>query len=166
MKRAIQRIAPFAFGLMLTSVYASAQAATVVTDRPSYNVGSEVRVKAASLPEHRPSGRLTASIRYAGETKPIASHIPVRTSGQAAAAHASTVPTRAVYTPLWRIPAAARAGRYEIDLAGAVPQRNAASFVVYRKFVAIEKIDLGKTFYTSGDPVACAVILRNLTAKP
>ncbi|HEV2177457.1 MAG TPA: PIG-L family deacetylase [Terriglobia bacterium] len=147
-------------GLLLASVDAGAQAVRVVTDRPSYNAGSEVRVEVVPMPDQSVSGpHLAASIRYAGETQPVASHIPLR----AAAAHTSK--TSAVYAPLWRIPPSARAGRYEIDLDGA-SGTDAASFVIYRKLVQVERIELGKTFYTSGDPVECAVIVKNLTAKP
>jgi LmbE family N-acetylglucosaminyl deacetylase len=38
-----------------------------------------------------------------------------------------------------------------------------ASFSVYRKLVKIERIRLGKAFYTPGDAVSCAVDLKNLS---
>jgi LmbE family N-acetylglucosaminyl deacetylase len=75
---------------------------------------------------------------------------------------------------LWRIPAGARTGRYTVDVEAidATSKKTVArlapatSFAVHRKLVRIERIDLGKTFYASGDPVSCRVVLRNLSGKP
>jgi LmbE family N-acetylglucosaminyl deacetylase len=78
------------------------------------------------------------------------------------------------YSLLWRIPATARTGRYEVDAVVDNPQSrevywresHAASFTVYKKLVHIEEIRLDKTFYTAGDSVAVVVRLSNLTDQP
>jgi LmbE family N-acetylglucosaminyl deacetylase len=146
------------------------QQVQTVTDRTTYNVGSEVRLKivlpqGASAP---PASKLLVTVRYAGESKPVAERVPL--SSSLAAGHE----TLAEYHDIWKIPSTARTGRYEIDLAAKDPesgeaifsQTGATSFAIYRKLVQIERIELGNTFYTPGDHLHCKVDLKNLTSRP
>jgi LmbE family N-acetylglucosaminyl deacetylase len=141
-----------------------------VTDSVSYNVGSTVRLK-VFLPPSEPSRSapfdISANIRYAGDEKflqeknvEISSHVIP-----------GVKETATDYRTLWRIPEQARTGRYEVVIilndsqshAALGAARPVASFSVYRKLVKIERIRLDKTFYTPGDPVACAVDLKNFS---
>jgi len=140
-----------------------------VTDNVSYNVGSEVRVKVV-LP---PAGSLgtapvdiSANLRYAGEQNYLEPKNVQIARGITLGAKESATE----YYPLWKIPEDARTGRYEVVLAlsGSPSVVNAqaapvTSFSVYRKLVKIERIRLGKAFYTTGDSVSCAVDLKNLS---
>ncbi len=143
-----------------------------VTDNVSYNVGSEVRLKVilpASEQSRSAPFDISANLRYAGEERfleekdvEIASHV---TTGEKE--------TATDYHALWKIPEGARTGRYEVVVSLTDSQSHAdlsvaqrvplPSFVVYRKLVKIERIQLDKTFYTPGDPVACQVDLKNLS---
>ena len=139
----------------------------LATDKTSYNGGETVRVKIApSVPkESSPGSDLFLTIRYAGETKPVSERIPFKGKEQSASSDD--------YREIWKVPDDARTGRYEIELATQDPKSPrtgstlppAASFVVHRKLVRIERIELDKTFYTSGDPVSCRAVLRNLTGR-
>ena len=139
----------------------------LATDKISYNGGETVRVKIApSIPkESSPGSDLFLTIRYAGETKPVSERIPFKGKEQSASSDD--------YREIWKVPDDARTGRYEIELATQDPKSPrtgstlppAASFVVHRKLVRIERIELDKTFYTSGDPVSCRAVLRNLTGR-
>jgi LmbE family N-acetylglucosaminyl deacetylase len=143
-----------------------------VTDNVSYNVGSEVRLKVI-LPVSQQSLSapidISANIRYAGEERfleeknvEIASH--VSPGGKETATD---------YRLLWKIPEDARTGRYEVVVTLTDSQSHSnllvgqrvplPSFVVYRKLVKIERIQLDRTFYTPGDAVACQVDLKNLS---
>ncbi len=135
-----------------------------VTDNISYNVGESVRVRI--LPGAATSVNYLATIRYAGESKPVLRRTPlVAPAGQGAGE---------AYRALWKVPASARTGRYEIDIEAVEPVAKkqvallapAASFAVHRKLVRIERVELGKTFYTSGDSISCRAVLRNLSGKP
>ncbi|MBZ5516494.1 MAG: PIG-L family deacetylase [Acidobacteriia bacterium] len=145
----------------------SVKAVRAVTDSISYNVGEVVRLRVlADGANEGSAGDYFVTIRYAGETKPIVEHVRLAGSSKSA--------KEGGYREVWRIPADARTGRYEIDLSStdATSHRqplklpNAASFAVHRKLLRIERIELGKTFYTPGDPVSCRVVLRNLTDHP
>jgi len=137
-----------------------------VTDSVSYNAGSEVRLKVFLAPSEH-TFDIFANLRYAGEKESleqqnveIASHL-----------NPAQKETATDYHALWKIPEEARTGRYEVDVTLSDSQshqvlslaRRVASFSVYRKLVKIERIQLDRTFYTPGDPVACKVELRNLT---
>ncbi len=140
-----------------------------VTDNVSYNVGSQVRVKVV-LPAADSVGSapidISANLRYAGEQKYLQPKNVQIARGITLGAKESATE----YYPLWKIPEDARTGRYEVVLAfsGSPSVVNAqavpvASFSVYRKLVKIERIRLGKAFYTPGDAVSCAVDLKNLS---
>lgn len=122
---------------------ASAAAITAVTDNTTYNAGSAVRARLA------PAGSGVASIRYAGEDKPLVAG--VRIGGE--------------YSLLWKLPWDARNGRYEIDLTpdGGSPIRDAGSFAVHRQLVKVVSVDLDKTFYTAGDAVNPRIVVENLS---
>ncbi|MBZ5546171.1 MAG: PIG-L family deacetylase, partial [Acidobacteriia bacterium] len=165
---AVVGVFAFASALLVAASFARAKAPlAAVTDNISYNVGEVVRLRA--LPEgadQSPPADYFVTLRYAGESKALLEHVrlpdgpkPAKDSG---------------YREVWRIPADARTGRYEIDLAATDPAshrslfdlKRVASFAVHRKLVRIERVELGKTFYTPGDPVSCRVVLRNLTEHP
>jgi LmbE family N-acetylglucosaminyl deacetylase len=142
-----------------------------VTDNVSYDVGSQVRVKVV-LPPADSFGSapidISANLRYAGEQKYLeANNLQIARGITLGAKESATE-----YYPLWKIPEGARTGRYEVVLAlsGSASVVNAqavpvASFSVYRKLVKIERIRLGKAFYTPGDAVSCAVDLKNLSGR-
>lgn len=141
--------------------------AHVVSEKTSYNVGETVRVRIVpSLrKESSPRSDLFLTIRYASETKPLLERIHIKGKEQSAGSDD--------YREIWKVPEDTRTGRYEIELAAQDPKNpqagstlpHAASFVVHRKLVRIERIELDKTFYTSGDPVSCRAVLRNLTGQ-
>jgi LmbE family N-acetylglucosaminyl deacetylase len=141
--------------------------ASAVTDNISYDVGETVRLRL--LPggaAENTAADYDVTLRYAGESKAILEHVRLPGGSKSAKEDA--------YQEIWRIPAEARTGLYEIDLAATDRASHrqlfnlphAASFAVHRKLVRIERIELGKTFYTPGDPVACRVVLRNLSDHP
>ncbi len=147
------------------------EAAKAVTDRPIYDAGSEVRVEVLfSGAEAIRFGSLdlSAMVRYAGEDGAVAG--PVTVSHDFAP---STDKPSTGYQPLWKIPADARTGRYEVDVVArksgssqvALSLPNAVSFAVYRKLVKIDRIQLDRTFYTSGDVIASRATIKNLTDR-
>src|SRR5437762_8679192 len=117
-----------------------------ITDRKSYNVGAQVRIR------FEPATSATASIRYAGEEKPVVTEIPI---------------AGAEYKPLWDVPWTARTGRYEVDLArtGGSTIRAATSFAVHRQLVKVVTLELDKAFYTSGDPVNPRIVVQNFSDR-
>jgi LmbE family N-acetylglucosaminyl deacetylase len=140
-----------------------------VTDMTTYDVGSTVRLKVFPSASGAPQGgsmEILATVRYAGQNASATALASVTLEVAAAG--------RAEYRELWRIPETAATGRYEVDLEERDPQSQqtvatqprAASFAVHRKLVEIERIELGKTFYTSGDAVGVSVTLKNLTGHP
>ena len=158
-------------GLALAATDARSQATFFrpVTDNVSYNMGSQVRVKVV-LPPADSFGAapidISANLRYAGEQKYLEPENVQIARGITLGAKESATE----YYPLWKIPEDARTGRYEVVLAlsGSSSVVNAqavpvTSFSVYRKLVKIERIRLGKAFYTPGDAVSCAVDLKNLS---
>ncbi len=117
-----------------------------VSDYTNYNVGDVVRIRLQTAHGAR------LSIRYAGETKPIATAGPISGSG---------------YAPVWRIPSDTRTGRYEVDVteAGGNVVSDATSFAVHRQLAKIISVELDKTFYTSGDSVNPTIVIRNLSDR-
>ncbi len=165
-------------GLMLVAARAWPQSGVyAITDQTTYNAGSELRLKfvvapVGSAPDFSPipgARDVVATIRYAGETHPVVDGLPLPIS---------LFPLRPEYSPgygqLWKVPLDARTGRYEIDIVGrdSKSQRvvftlpRVASFTVHRKLVRIERIELDRTFYAAGDPVACRATLKNLADRP
>jgi len=158
-------------GILLLPVLARAQGSVLaVTNRTSYNVGAEVLLRLVPAPGASVRADLvfSATVRYEGESPAVFTSAP---------SQVWTCPSGAVTSPysvLWKIPQDAPTGRYEVDLLGydrvsgqivaKVPQ--AGSFAVYRKRVKIERIELGKAFYVTGDRVACDITLKNLTHQP
>ncbi len=167
-----QRALAFLLWLLVAALHAWSQARIqAVTDQSSYNVGSTVRLEIifpnSSAP--RPVSDLSVRLRYAGESRPLLNQLPLSASFIPSGAERTTG-----YHELWKIPSNARTGRYEIDLVARDPKSRevtsdlprAAAFVVHRKLVRIERVELDKPFYTSGDPIACRVALRNLSGQP
>ena len=167
----------FAVSLGLAPIRAEALSdLSASTDRITYDAGSEAEIRILEPP--RPTGstkpteidqrsaELTAIVRYEGAE---ASAAPVVRTKLYTAAQPP-----AGYVPLWSIPAAAAAGRYDVDLEARDPashrlivtQTNVVSFAVHRKLVRIERIDLDKALYAPGDPVRVTVVVRNLTRQP
>ncbi len=144
----------------------------VVTDRPTYDAGSEARLEVlfpGANTSNLGSLDLSATVRYAGESSAVTGPVTVSRAFVPSAEKPSTG-----YQPLWKIPADARTGRYEVDIvareSGSSQSRfdisNAVSFAVYRKLVKIDRIHLDRTFYTSGDTIACRATIKNLTGHP
>src|SRR5208337_601792 len=161
-----------AAGIALTATSAWPQdTPKVVTDNVSYNVGSIVRLKVILPPslDSRPTPLdISANIRYAGEERFLeGKNVEIATRVTLSGKETATD-----YRTLWKIPEDARTGRYEVaviltdsqshePLVGA-RRAPLPSFSVYRKLVKIERIQLDRTFYAPGDPVACEVDLKNL----
>ncbi len=171
MRKSICTKLVFVAGLLLLPMLAHAQSSVLaVTNRTSYDAGSEVLMRLVPAPGASIRGGLafSATIRYDGESQAVYTTPP---------SHVWTcpgTPATSSYSLLWKIPANSRTGRYEIDLLGYdrisgdtfIRARQAGSFAVYRKLVKIERIKLGKTFYVTGDPVTCDITLKNLTHQP
>ncbi len=171
--QAIARTMLFAAALAISATTAwPEEPVGAVTDNITYDVGAEVRLKVlfprSPMPDKSPVD-ITATIRYAGESKPIVGKVPIASSFIATKSDYSTG-----YRTLWKIPSNSQTGRYEVDLVASDPKSRksvfslarAATFAVHRKLVRIERVELDKTFYTSGDAVACKVVVRNQTAQP
>ncbi|MEJ2009079.1 MAG: PIG-L family deacetylase [Acidobacteriota bacterium] len=161
----------FLAGALLLPVLAQAQASVLaVTNRTDYDVGSEVLMRLVLAPgaSIRAGLVFSATIRYDGESQALFATPPSHVW------ECSSDPASNSYSALWKIPLDARTGRYEIDLLGydkisgevVFKIRQAGSFAVYRRLVKIESIKLGKTFYVTGDKVACDITLKNLTNHP
>ncbi len=134
----------------------------VYTDKTAYDVGSEVFVKVATASGAEAASQFRITLRYAGDSIPVLDRVTLPVV-------ASDAPS-AEYHKLYQIPSDARTGLYEIGLVPANgsgdEMRGVASFSVYRKLVEVQRIELDTTFYSTGDPVACAVTLANLTGHP
>jgi LmbE family N-acetylglucosaminyl deacetylase len=138
----------------------------VYTDKTAYDVGGEVSIAIATGngDQATAASGFRVTLRYAGDSKPILDQVQLPSP--------ENLPNG--YHKLWQIPSDARTGRYEIDLVLPASQkmqkdnvlRGAASFSVYRKLVEVSRIQLQKTFYESGDEVACTVTLSNLANHP
>jgi len=158
-------------GILLLPAVARAQlSVTAVTSMTSYNAGEEalMRLVPAEGASVCANTAFSAAVRYAGDSEAVYTTSP---------SQVWTCPgeqTAGSYSLLWKIPADARTGRYEIDLLGhdrisgqqTVKIRGAGSFAVHRKLVKIERINLGKTFYATGDAVECEIAVKNLTDHP
>jgi LmbE family N-acetylglucosaminyl deacetylase len=141
------------------------------TDRDTYNVGDEVWLEIAfpSSEAVRTLDGLLLTVRYAGEEKPVLDRVIL-----GAATRDSLTPNSTGYHSFWKIPLEARAGRYEIDLRVQDPKSHStlqdiphlASFVVHRKLVQISSLELGQSYYTSGEAVSCGVRIENLSDRP
>ncbi|HXJ96545.1 MAG TPA: PIG-L family deacetylase [Terriglobia bacterium] len=159
---------------LLLGSAAAARATTfrAVADKLTYNAGDEAKIRVSVESQGQKAViRLVAQVRYRGAS-PIVN------------AKAAPPPVRSVlytgseppsgYIALWKIPPDAATGRYDVDFEVVDPasgrqregQEKVASFAVHRKLVRIDRIELDKTFYTSGDPVAATVEIVNLTPKP
>jgi LmbE family N-acetylglucosaminyl deacetylase len=161
-------------GCLLLGSAEAARATTfrAVTDKLTYNAGEEAKIR-VSVESQGQKGeiRLVAQVRYRGAS-PIANAIAVPLPGPVTLYTGSEPPSG--YVDLWKIPEDAAAGRYDVDFQVVDPatgreregQQKVASFAVHRKLVSIDRIELDKTFYTSGDPVAATVEIVNLTRKP
>lgn len=178
MLRNFRRIlAPILFLLTARAPARSQDAFRLFTDNITYNAGSEVRVKTGfpDVGSFPPSSRLSADsmgfvavIRYAGEHPPVVAEVPLPAS-----LFFNTLQHPAEYVKLWSVPPNAQTGRYEIEIRGLDAHSHAtvfqfiraATFAVHRKPLRIERIELDKTFYISGDPVAARVTIRNLGAR-
>jgi LmbE family N-acetylglucosaminyl deacetylase len=142
----------------------------VVADRVSYDVGDEVSLSVflPSSGKVLPPADFLVTLRYAGEDRPVLDQVmlPPRV--------ASGVTGSTGYSSFWRVPADARAGRYEIDLLERDRQTRqailnlprAASFAVHRKLVQIASVEVAQTNYTSGDGIGCGAMLENLSDRP
>lgn len=132
--------------LLLPTSFVVAADFAAITDYTSYNVGDQVRIRL------QPAGSGTASIRYAGEDKPLVSNLHVGGSA---------------YQPLWTIPSDARTGRYLVDFVPAVggQAQRTASFAVHRQLVKVISVDLDKTFYTAGDAINPRIVVKNLSSQ-
>ncbi len=117
-----------------------------ITDYTNYNVGDVVRIR-LQTPQ-----RATIAIRYAGTSTPVAGGIAIGGTE---------------YARVWKIPADAMTGRYDVDLK---PENGpvvtgAASFAVHRQLVKVLDVELDKTFYTSGDAVNPSIVVRNISGR-
>ena len=152
--------------LLASARICAAAGVEAYTNQTAYDTGSVVRLKIvpADGTGSSQASAFLVTLRYAGDTTPVLDRVALSNSADSANG----------YRKLWQIPADARTGRYEIDL---VPNhdssqqstgemRGVASFSVYRKLVETNRIEVDKTFYTSGDDVACTVTVSNLTARP
>jgi LmbE family N-acetylglucosaminyl deacetylase len=143
-----------------------------ITDNIAYDTGSLVRVKVqfvqTDLFEYGPV-EVVATARYDGEKTPLFE--PIKLTQMRINPGPAQITE---YFDLWKIPADAKTGRYDVDITVRDPASGhpllivpaAGTFEVYRKVVRIEGIELNSTFLTSGDPVSCRVKLRNLTDQP
>ncbi len=161
-------------GCLLLGSAEAARATTfqAVTDKLTYNAGDEAKIRVSIGSQGQKAViRLVAQVRYRGASPIInakGAPLPVRT-----VLYTGSEPPSG-YIALWKIPLDAATGRYDVDFQVEDPatgrelegQEKVATFAVHRKLVSIDRIELDKTFYTSGDPVAATVEIMNLTAKP
>jgi len=144
-----------------------------VTDQITYDAGAEVKVRISSAPQAaRTPVKLVGIVRYESGGGPGPAANPGHEAARAVLYAGSELPSG--YLSLWKIPASAATGRYDVDLEAVDPasggvlhgEIGVASFSVHRKLVRIDRIRLNKAFYTSGDSVQAAVEIVNLTAQP
>jgi len=180
--RSVTKVIPAALALAIALLLSSVRAwpqAQAVTDNISYNVGETVRLRVdfadPGASERPPSAYsefpldLAVTIRYAGESEAVLNQVQLASSFIAPKSDRSTG-----YREVWKIPDEVRTGRYEIDLVARHTESHqvvwnlsrVASFAVHRKLLRIDRIELNKTFYTSGDPIGCRVAVANLTDRP
>ena len=178
--RAVPVALALAIALLSSNVRLWPQAAPqAITDNISYNVGETVRLRvdfadpgaSARLPSAYSEFPLdlAVTIRYAGESEAVLNQVQLASSFIASKSDRSTG-----YREVWRIPDEARTGRYEIDLEARHTESHqvvwnlsrVASFAVHKKLLRIERFELDRTFYTSGDPVTSRVTIKNLSDRP
>ncbi len=134
-----------------------------VTDRITYNAGEIVRIKivvTAGANSEAAYGTYRFNIRYLGTAKPVAEGLNL----------GGTDPASPGYRLLWKTPANVRTGRYDVDLRIGDPTSSKplqifpsiASFVVHRQSVQIITSEVGQSFYSPGDSIACSVKIENL----
>jgi LmbE family N-acetylglucosaminyl deacetylase len=165
-RTSLRALVVFAGVLTVAAQAWAAASPQVYTDKTAYNVGSEVSVAitAGNGDQATTVSDYKVTLRYAGDSKPILDQVQLPSPEKSPNG----------YHKLWRIPSDARTGRYEIDLVLPASQqtqkddvlRGVASFSVYRKLVEINRIQLAKTFYDSGDEVGCTVNISNLSGHP
>lgn len=169
-------VALVVLSLALTASRVDAQQGTAlqaVTDQITYNTGDAVKIRLLS--PRRTAGmsadrdgllRVAASVRY--ET--AADAPPSKPVWHGAIYTGSMIP--AGYLASWRVPSNAATGRYDVDIQIVevssdrvlASQARAASFTVHHKVVRIDRIEVNKEIYTSGDPVNVSLTIRNLGA--
>jgi LmbE family N-acetylglucosaminyl deacetylase len=139
-------------------------AVQVVTDRITYNAGDIVRVKIASAPPSvLNSAQYFFTIRYLGDTKPLAENVKL----------GEVSPDFPGYRTLWKTPPGVKAGRYAIDLqskssaspGGTSIFSDVGAFVIHRQEVEIISAEVGQSFYTPGDSMGCSIKVENLTNR-
>jgi LmbE family N-acetylglucosaminyl deacetylase len=161
-------------GCLLLGSAEAARATTfrAVTDKLTYNAGEEAKIRVSVESQGQKAViRLVAQVRYRGAS-PVANAKGVPLPGRTVLYTGPQPPSG--YIALWKIPEDAATGRYDVDLQVVDPatgreregQEKVASFAVHRKLVSIDRIELDKTFYTSGDPVGATVDLVNLSSTP
>jgi LmbE family N-acetylglucosaminyl deacetylase len=137
-----------------------------VTDRMTYNAGERIllRIIFPSPPGEPTPVRYLFTIRYEGETKPVA-------EGSVPGGAGDNIRG---YRVLWNSPLDARAGRYEIDLRAQNPTSPHAihefpgigSFVIHRQAIRIVSAEVAEPYFTSGDVIGCSVKIENLSGRP
>jgi LmbE family N-acetylglucosaminyl deacetylase len=144
---------------------ASLQAAT---DRMIYSVGEQVwlRIIPPSPQAMRTLDSYRFSVRYAGESLPLVDRVMLDDK-QPQGPPGS-------YFALWKVPRDARSGRYEVDLRVQDPVSHQViqeiphlcSFVVIRQVAQILGAEVGQSYYTSGDAIACSMMIQNRSGQP
>ncbi len=146
----------------------AAEGPQISTDKTAYDVGEEVRIAIAGA-----SGReftdYQLTLAYRGANKQVLDRVPIPPPRDDTSAS-----TPAPYLNFWKIPSEAPTGRYDVALihcpGGATNCTatlvSSASFTVYRKLVQVARIQLDRTFFSSGDTVGCAVAISNRTESP
>jgi LmbE family N-acetylglucosaminyl deacetylase len=137
-------------------------------DRMTYNVGEEVQLRVVPPASELRRTNYLYIVRYAGEEKHLVEVSGGGDRGQAAAN------SSAHYRLLWKVPADARAGRYEVDLRVLDAASNEIvqdiphirSFVVTRQVVRIISAKVDQSYYTSGDAIGCNVRIENRSDRP
>ncbi len=171
LREPVRLAAPVVFLLLLPLAAWGQFRLRVVTDHATYNAGATVRARVVFAAPPFPSRavQLLAAVRYAGQTVPIAAARAIVPSFIPSVETSSTA-----YATLWKVPSNAPTGRYDVDLTVRDPADgrvllnlpDAGSFAVHRLLVRIVRIQLDRTFYTSGDSVSCRVAIKNLTRQP
>ncbi len=166
----LQAIELLALTVALAFPAAAAAGIQAIPGQTAYDAGQQVRVRVLFNSNEFASRklRIEAAVRYEGSTRDIYSPHVLTSSFTPSSSQTATP-----FQQLWKIPDSAATGRYDISLilkdasSGETLQTvsDAGAFVVYRKLVKIESIQLNKNIYTSGDPVSCHIVLENMTSR-